>query len=237
MHAEIIQSKDRGSFDHGWLKTFHSFSFADYYDPKHINFGTLRVVNDDLVEPHNGFGMHPHQNMEIITIPLSGSLQHEDSMGSKGVITAGEVQVMSAGTGIVHSEKNPADVPVNLLQIWIFTNQKNVSPRYEQKKFDEKARIDNFQLLVSPDGRNNSLWIHQDAFLSRIKCLKEDSYNYSLYEEDNGVFLFVIEGSAEIDGKKLNRRDSISVTGESNISIKPKAGSEFLIIEIPLMHD
>jgi quercetin 2,3-dioxygenase len=237
MHTEIIRSEARGSFDHGWLKTYHTFSFADYYDPKHVNFGTLRVVNDDLVQPHNGFGMHPHQNMEIITIPLTGSLEHEDSMGSKGIIISGEVQVMSAGKGIVHSEKNPADIPVNLLQIWIFTNKKNVSPRYDQKKFDENAWIDKFQLLVSSDGRNGSLWIHQDAFLSRIKCLTEAKINYTLYHEDNGVFMFVIEGKAEIDGLKLNRRDSISITEETNISIQPQSGSEYLFIEVPMMHD
>jgi len=237
MHTEIIRSEDRGSFDHGWLKTYHTFSFADYYDPKRVNFGTLRVLNDDFVEPHNGFGMHPHQNMEIITIPLYGSLEHEDSMGSKGIIVSGEVQVMSAGSGIVHSEKNPADEPVNLLQIWIFSNKKNVSPRYDQKKFDENAWIDKFQLLVSPDGRNDSLWIHQDAFLSRIKCSTGGSINYAAYHEDNGIFLFVLEGSAEIEGQKLNHRDSISITDETNIKIQPKAGSEYLIIEVPMMHD
>jgi quercetin 2,3-dioxygenase len=237
MHTEIIRSQDRGSFDHGWLKTYHTFSFADYYDPNRVNFGTLRVVNDDLVQPHNGFGMHPHQNMEIITVPLTGSLEHEDSMGSKGIIISGEVQVMSAGSGIVHSEKNPADIPVNLLQIWIFTNKKNVTPRYDQKKFDENEWIDKFQLLVSPDGRNGSLWIYQDAFLSRIKCLKGEKINYTPYHEDNGVFLFVIEGNAEIDGHKLHRRDSISITEETNISIQPEGGSEFLFIEVPMMHD
>jgi quercetin 2,3-dioxygenase len=234
---DIIRSNDRGFFDHGWLKTYHSFSFADYYDPKRVNFGALRVVNDDLVLPHYGFGMHPHQNMEIITIPISGSLEHEDSMGSKGVITAGEVQVMSAGKGIVHSEKNPADEPVNLLQIWIFTNQNNVTPRYEQKKFDVLESIDKFQLLVSPDGRNESLWIYQDAFLSKTRCSSGNTISYPLYNKDNGLFLFVIEGAAEIDKISLKRRDSISVTGAGEIVIVPKTDSEFLFIEVPMIQE
>jgi quercetin 2,3-dioxygenase len=236
MQGEIIRSEDRGFFDHGWLKTYHSFSFADYYDQEHINFGALRVLNDDIVAPRNGFGMHPHENMEIITIPLSGSLEHEDSMGSKGVIVTGEVQVMSAGKGLMHSEKNPASELVNLLQIWIFTNQKNVTPRYEQKKFGEEECRDKFQLLVSPDGRNDSLWIYQNAFLSRIKCSSGEVVTYPKYNKENGVFLFVIEGSADISEFALNKRDSISVSGEENLVLKPRAGSYFLFIEVPMIH-
>jgi redox-sensitive bicupin YhaK (pirin superfamily) len=237
MKFEIIKSESRGFFDHEWLKTYHSFSFADYYDPNHTNFGALRVLNDDVIMPRNGFGMHPHQNMEIITIPLTGSLEHEDSTGSKDLIIPGEVQVMSAGKGIVHSEKNVADIPVNLLQIWILTNQMNVSPRYDQKKFNEQESINKFQLLVSPDGRDESLWIYQNAFLSRIKITREKPFTYSLYNQKNGVFLFTIEGGANIAGHILNKRDSISISGEKAIEIKPITNLDLLFIEVPLINE
>jgi redox-sensitive bicupin YhaK (pirin superfamily) len=236
MKFEIIKSESRGFFDHDCLKTYHSFSFADYYDPNHTNFGTLRVLNDDVIMPRNGFGMHPHQNMEIITIPLSGSLEHQDSTGSKDSIIPGEVQVMSAGKGIMHSEKNVADIPVNLLQIWILTSQMNVNPRYDQKKFNEQESINKFQLLVSPDGRDESLWIYQNAFLSRIKNTSEEPYLYSLYNQHNGVFLFVIEGGANIEGHVLKMRDSISISGEKDIEIIPIENLDLLLIEVPLIN-
>jgi redox-sensitive bicupin YhaK (pirin superfamily) len=235
IQADIIKSEERGFYDHGWLQTYHSFSFADYYDPKRINFGALRVVNDDVVHPNKGFGMHPHQNMEIITIPISGMLEHEDSTGSKGIITAGEVQVMSAGKGIMHSERNPANEPVNLLQIWIFTGKQNVVPRYEQKKFNKPAAGNTFQLFVSPDSRNDSLWIYQDAFISGIYCEANTTVTYPTYMEGNGIFLFVIEGSAAIENFSLAKRDSISIIEEKSISVYSREKSHYLFIEVPMI--
>ncbi len=235
MQAEIIKSEERGYFNHGWLQTYHSFSFADYYDPKRINFGALRVVNDDIVQPNKGFGMHPHQNMEIITIPIYGTLEHQDSTGSKGTIAAGEVQVMSAGKGIMHSERNPANEAVNLLQIWIFTAKQNVTPRYEQKRFDDKVADNNFQLLVSPDSRDGSLWIYQNAFISAIKCTAGTTTAYSPYSEGNGIFLFIIEGTANIQQYNLKKRDSISISKAKNIAVYSKEKSHYLVIEVPMI--
>jgi redox-sensitive bicupin YhaK (pirin superfamily) len=231
---EVIRSNERGFFDHGWLKTYHTFSFADYYNPQRMHFGMLRVVNDDIVEGNQGFGKHPHKDMEIISIPLYGSLAHEDSTGAKGVILSNEVQVMSAGTGVVHSEQNPSVERVNFLQIWIFPNKKNVTPRYGQKKFDEKDLTDQFRLLVSPDGREDSLWIHQNAFVSRIKSTTENELLYKPFETKNGVFLFVLEGKATLDSITLNRRDTLLANPDELVNIQPQPDSQFLFIEVPM---
>ena len=231
---EIIRADERGYADHGWLKTYHTFSFADYYDPERVHFGTLRVVNDDYILGHHGFGTHPHENMEIITIPLEGKLEHKDSTGNSGVIIPGEVQVMSAGSGIMHSEKNPGKEPVQLLQIWIFPNKKDVDPRYEQKQFNDQDCINKMQLLVSPDGRDDSLWIYQNAFLSRMFCDEEKVFSYNPYIKENGVFIFNLEGEIEIHGEKLNKRDTALVQPGSDIAIQAGNDSKFIIIEIPM---
>jgi redox-sensitive bicupin YhaK (pirin superfamily) len=236
MELDIIRSSESGYFDHGWLQTSHVFSFADYYNPLRMNFGTLRVLNDDYVSPYKGFGMHPHKNMEIITIPLKGSLEHTDSTGVKGVIQPNEVQVMSAGTGIMHSEQNPAAIPVNLLQIWIFPKEDNIKPRYDQKYFESDAYSDNYQLLVSPDGRNGSLMIHQDAYISRRFASNTESFVYKIHKEGNGLFLYVIEGSSVIEDKEIFSRDSALITNINvDFEISPSTNSFLLFIEVPLV--
>src|SRR6056297_746851 len=190
----IHKAKERGFADHGWLKTAHSFSFANYYNPEKVHFGKLRVLNDDIVAPSKGFGMHPHEDMEIITIPLSGALKHSDNMGNEGVITTGEVQVMSAGSGVLHSEFNASDSkPVSLFQILVFTDEKGHEPRYDQKKFNPENRKNKWQLLISPDGQNDSLWIHQNAFISVIDFEKEGTSEYKLKSEGNGVYFILVE--------------------------------------------
>jgi redox-sensitive bicupin YhaK (pirin superfamily) len=229
---EIIRSDERGFFDHGWLRTYHTFSFADYFNPQRMHFGMLRVVNDDIVEGNQGFGTHPHKDMEIISIPLYGSLAHKDNAGGEGIIHAGEVQVMSAGTGVMHSERNPASKPVNFLQIWIFPAEKNVVPRYEQKNFNTGVK-DQLQLLVSPDGREGSLWIHQEAFVSKINS-GSSALAYKPYLQTNGIFLFVLEGGANIDSLILKRRDTILVQPNESLNILPKPDSQFLFIEVPM---
>lgn len=231
---EIIRADERGYADHGWLKTYHTFSFADYYDPGRINFGTLRVVNDDHILGHRGFGTHPHENMEIITIPLAGKLEHEDSTGESGVIIPGEVQVMSAGSGIMHAEKNPGKEPVQLLQIWIFPNKRDVDPRYEQKQFNDEGCINKMQLLVSPDGRDESLWIYQNAFLSRMFCDEKKEFSYYPYLNENGVFIFNLEGEVEINEEKLSKRDTALILPGSDITIQANITTKFIIIEVPM---
>lgn len=235
MVIDIIKADTRGYADHGWLKAKHTFSFANYYNNERINFGTLRVLNDDIIAPYRGFGTHPHQNMEIITIPLQGELEHEDSTGMKGIIRPGEVQVMSAGKGVYHSEKNPSDEPLNLFQIWIFPNKQNVDPRYDQKKFDEAESIDINQLLVSPDGRNGSMWIYQDAFISRRICSDNKPFSYERYLSTNGVFAMIVEGEAIINGKKLSKRDALMVQ-DTDLTIIPGKNAKIIFLEVPMVN-
>jgi len=236
MKQLIHKASERGFADHGWLKAAHSFSFANYYNPEKVHFGKLRVLNDDIVAPSKGFGKHPHEDMEIITIPLHGALKHSDNIGNEGVITTGEVQVMSAGSGVLHSEFNASDSePVNLFQIWIFTDKKSHEPRYDQKKFNPEGRKNKWQLLVSPDGQNDSLWIHQNAFISVIDIENEDSVDYELKSEGNGVYFMLIEGSAKIEDKTLEKRDATGVweiLKPMKISFSEK--SKLLAIEIPM---
>ncbi len=232
---KLIKANERGYFDHGWLKTFHTFSFADYYNPDRMYFGKLRVVNDDIVQGYHGFAEHTHQNMEIISIPLSGKLEHKDSTGESGIIIKGEVQVMSAGTGVLHSEKNPVAEPVNFIQIWIYPDKNNVEPRYEQKKFEESGWINKPQLLVSPNSAEGSLWIHQKAFLSRLKITNQQSFSYNYYNENaNGLFLFVLEGKAVIGDVTCNRRDSLMFEPGEIPEIIPQEEIQLLFIEIPM---
>ncbi len=236
MKTIIHKAENRGFANHGWLKAAHSFSFANWYDPEKIHFGLLRVLNDDIIGAAQGFGLHPHNDMEIITIPHYGSLRHTDNMGNEGVITAGEVQVMSAGSGVMHSEFNASKTDeLNLYQIWIFTDKKGHQPRYDQKKFDPEKRIDNWQLLVSPDGRNDSLWIHQNAFLSVFDSKETLSTTYKLNDPANGVYFMLTEGEVKIDGQVLKTRDAIGVWDVLEpLEINFQQPSKILAIEVPM---
>lgn len=234
MKKIIHRSEDRGKAEHGWLHTNFSFSFAEYYDPEKMGFGLIRVLNDDIVEPGKGFGMHPHNNMEIITIILDGELQHKDSMGNGSVIKKDEVQVMSAGTGILHSEFNPSTTAaVSLLQIWIYPKEKNIKPRYDQKKFSATERKNKFQTVVSGISSNGPLYIHQDASLSLISLEKDNSINYENHKKGNAVYLFVIDGHISIDDEDLFRRDAAGISETDEIPFKAAENSEVLLIEIP----
>ncbi|MCU0417978.1 MAG: pirin family protein [Cytophagaceae bacterium] len=237
MATTVLHTADsRGTADHGWLQSFHSFSFAHYYNPDRIHFGALRVLNDDTVQGGNGFGKHPHDNMEIISIPLEGDLEHKDSMGNTTVISAGDIQVMSAGTGVFHSEfnKNP-DQAVKFLQIWIFPNVKNVTPRYDQQSLQLKDRENVWQQILSPSPNDAGVWIHQDAWFHIGRFDAHQSSTYTLKKQGNGVYVFVLQGSWSIEQTELNTRDAIAITDASTIhltALSPQA--EALIIEVPL---
>jgi len=231
----VHRAKDRGHADHGWLNAHHSFSFANYHDDEKVHFGLLRVLNDDIVAASKGFGAHPHDNMEIITIPLSGSLQHRDNTGRNEIILSGDVQIMSAGTGIVHSEMNPSPTEVvNLFQIWIFPKERNIKPRYEQKTFEPINRKNKFQVVVSPEQNADSLWINQDAWLSLADLDQKHELTYTRNLEGNGMYIMVIEGNVTIEGEQLNKRDAIGIANASSILIQATENSKILVIEVPL---
>jgi redox-sensitive bicupin YhaK (pirin superfamily) len=235
MKTIIHKANTRGYADHGWLKSYHSFSFANYYNPQRVRFGLLRVLNDDIIKPSEGFGTHPHDNMEIISIPIYGKLAHKDSTGNEKIITKDEVQVMSAGTGIYHSEYNASDnEDANFLQLWIFPKLKNITPRYEQKKFDLTERKNKLQLIVSPEKNNGSLRINQDAYLWLGNFEKGKNIKYSLKLNDNGVYIFLINGNAEIEGTILENRDAIGIEETENVNINFLENTELLIIEVPM---
>ncbi len=236
MNTILHNASQRGFADHGWLKAAHSFSFANYFDNEKIHFGKLRVLNDDLVAPGRGFDLHPHQDMEIVTIPLSGALRHTDNMGNEEIISTGEVQVMSAGSGIFHSEFNASKTnDLSLFQIWIFTNKKGLKPRYDQKKFDETERAGKWQLLVSPKGQSNSLSINQSAYISMIEFSEENNTDYQLKEQGNGVYFMLIEGEAEISGNKLQKRDALGIWNiMDSVDISFIGSSKLLAIEVPM---
>lgn len=227
-------ANSRGYVDHGWLKSHHTFSFANYYDPGRIHFGALRVINDDDIAGGMGFDMHPHDNMEIITVPLAGSLAHRDSLGSSGVITAGEVQVMSAGTGIRHSEFNASEGEnVQLLQIWVFPKIKNVPPRYQQIQLNPENMQNRFGFIVTPAPSENAAWVHQDTWFSLGNFEVEKTEKYTLQKSGNGVYIFIIEGQAEIANQKLQRRDGLGVWNVANFEIKIQPHSKILLMEVP----
>ncbi len=235
MKKVIHKAGNRGHANHGWLNAWHSFSFASYHDPEKVHFGVLRVLNDDTIAGGMGFGTHPHDNMEIITIPLSGQLEHKDSMGNTGIISKGEVQVMSAGTGIQHSERNKnQDEPLKLLQIWLFPDNKNVSPRYDQKTFDLEAAKNNLLTIVSPMGEKEGLNIHQKAWFSLGRLDRYFSTTYKLKDKKNGIYAFVIDGELSINGEKLSSRDALGITDAGEVDIKAESESELLLMEIPL---
>ena len=228
MKKEIYEAEDRGKADHGWLQSRFSFSFADYHDPNKMGFGKLRVLNDDIIAPDKGFGMHQHDNMEIVTIILEGALEHEDSMGNKEILKKGEVQRISAGSGITHSEINASKEKTKMLQIWIETKEQNIKPSYEQNKYEIKDN--EIKTIVSGKKQKNTLYIHQDAYFSIGKLNKNKSSEYKL--KTKMAYIFVIEGNVEIEKKQLSRRDAIGIKETDKINITAKEKSEFLIIEV-----
>lgn len=233
MKTVFHAANTRGHANHGWLDAHHSFSFASWYNPERIHFGMLRVLNDDIVSGGMGFGKHPHDNMEIITIPLSGALKHQDSMGFSEIIEAGEVQVMSAGTGIYHSEFNPnQNQAVNLFQIWIFPNRKQVEPRYAQRKYELQNGA--FSTLVGPENSGVATWIHQDAWLSMGEFAADSQTSYTIQSTGNGVYLMVIEGEIQIGDQKLEKRDAIGISQTEKVEISCKQNTKMLVIEVPM---
>lgn len=235
MKTILHKANSRGHADHGWLKTQHTFSFANYYNPERVHFGALRVLNDDWIAGGQGFGMHPHDNMEIITIPLSGVVEHKDSMGNHGTITAGEIQVMSAGTGIYHSEFNGDKTkPLSLLQIWVFSDKRNVTPRYDQISLANIEKDNELYQILSPSTDDQGVWIHQQAWFSLGNFTKEWEGSYKLHRPESGVYVFVIEGNAMVSGVELARRDGVGISEVSDIQIKTTVGTRILIMEIPV---
>ena len=237
MKTIIHKADTRGFANHGWLKSHHTFSFSSYQNPERMNFGKLRVLNDDVVQPKMGFGTHPHQNMEIISIPLKGALSHKDSMGNKRAIEVGEVQVMSAGTGLTHSEFNDSKTDdVNFLQLWIIPEEMGVAPNYEQRKFDVSARKNTLQTVVAPKDKleDNALPISQQAYIYRTNLDVGNSVKLSPKNADNGFYVFVTEGGVELSGNTLSKRDAIGVWDVDTIEVSAEENSELIIIEVPM---
>jgi redox-sensitive bicupin YhaK (pirin superfamily) len=235
MKPVLHKAETRGRSEHGWLHSRHTFSFANYYDRERMGFGALRVINDDIIAPGAGFGTHSHANMEIISIPVSGSLRHEDSMGHSQIIRQGEVQVMSAGTGISHSEYNASDSgPLNFLQIWVIPKQHDITPRYAQHEVPAQNREGRFQTVVAPDSEDGAMWINQDAWFSLGNFNAGRRDRYHLHANEHGVYFFVLEGAAEISGVRLDRRDGLGITESSETGIAATTDCELLVIEVPL---
>lgn len=228
-------ANSRGTANFGWLLSKHTFSFGRYYNPERINFGALRVLNDDIVEAGMGFGTHPHDNMEIVSIPLEGDLEHQDSTGNTEVIRTGDVQIMSAGFGLTHSEYNHSKAnKVNFLQIWVLPKERDIEPRYQQITFDPANRKNKLQTVVAPDD-DKALWINQDAWFTLTDIEKSHSVDYSLHKNGHGVYAFLINGEATINGESLTRRDAVGFTGVSNLNIKASKNSELLLMEVPMI--
>ena len=228
-------AETRGNANHGWLKANHSFSFAQYYDPERMNFGALRVLNDDTIAPGKGFGTHPHDNMEIITIPLKGDLEHKDSMGNVGAIKEGEIQVMSAGTGVYHSEYNKnKDKPINLLQLWVIPKTRNVKPRYDQKPLREYKKTNAFYQILSPNQDDGGMWIHQDAWFHMGEFNQTTETEYITKKQGNGIYIFVIEGVFKVGDQQLNQRDALGVWEVKKISFVAEPNSKVLLVEVPM---
>lgn len=228
-------ASSRGIADHGWLKSAHTFSFANYYNRARMNFGTLRVINDDYVEGGQGFGTHPHNDMEIISIPLEGDLEHRDSMGHGGVIRKGDVQVMSAGSGVTHSEFNAnKDQPVKFLQIWVFPRENSVTPRYGQLHIADYAKKNEFQQIIAPHEEEGSLWIHQDAWFHIADFEKGVARDYQLKKTGNGVYIFVIKGKAKVGDQILGQRDGYGIWEADSFTLEALEDSEILLMEVPM---
>ena len=231
----IHKANTRGNANHGWLNAFHSFSFGSWYNPERVQFGTLRVLNDDTIAGGMGFGTHPHDNMEIITIPLEGDLAHKDSMGNSAVIKTGDIQVMSAGTGVEHSEFNPnADLQTKLFQIWLFPKYRDVAPRYQQITLDKSLQKNNFAQILSPNQDDEGVWIHQDAWFYLSDFDNGFSKKLSLKKEGNGFYIMNIEGEIEVNGEKLEKRDALGIWNTNEIEVKATTNARFLVMEIPM---
>jgi redox-sensitive bicupin YhaK (pirin superfamily) len=232
----LYKSNSRGTADHGWLKSKHTFSFANYYNPERMHFGVLRVLNDDFVAPGMGFGTHPHDNMEIISIPLEGDLEHKDSMGNRTIIKNGDIQVMSAGTGIQHSEyNNSKNNPVKFLQIWLFPNKRNVQPRYDQLTLRKEERLGQFQQILSPDPNDAGVWIHQDAWFHIAQIEPGKELNYTLKKAGNGIYSFVLNGTIRIDDIELSERDALGVWDTKELNYSAITSSQVLVMEVPMI--
>ena len=231
----LHKAETRGNANHGWLNAYHSFSFASWYNPDRIQFGALRVLNDDTIAGGMGFGTHPHDNMEIITIPLEGDLAHKDSMGNTEVIKNGDIQVMSAGTGIQHSEFNPnADQQTKLLQIWLFPNKRNVTPRYQQITLNVADRHNKLAQVLSPNPDDEGVWIHQDAWFNMGNFDSGTETEYKIKKEGNGVYAFILKGNVTINGQELNSRDALGISETDTLNIKANTDAEFLLMDIPM---
>jgi redox-sensitive bicupin YhaK (pirin superfamily) len=237
MTTQLFESNTRGKADFGWLKANFSFSFGNYFNPERIQFGMLRVLNDDTIAGGSGFGTHGHANMEIITIPLEGGLQHRDSMGNEGVIGFGEVQVMSAGSGVEHSEMNASQKnEAKTLQLWVFPDTENVAPRYDQKSFDIENQINTFVNIVSPKDKNdgNALWVYQKTFFHLGIFDSNTTIKYEVKIPKNGVYLFLIEGEIEVNNQTLKARDAMGITDFDQFEIKISTKSKILLVEVPM---
>lgn len=231
----IHKAISRGYFNHGWLKTYHTFSFAGYYDKNRVHFGMLRVLNDDIVLPDEGFGTHPHDNMEIVTIPIYGELAHKDSTGNERIIHENEVQIMSAGSGLTHSEYNAShDREVNLLQIWVFPKEHDIEPRYDQKIFNPELMTNKFFTLVTPEKSDDTLWINQDAYFSIGILDKGKNLEYKMKKSGNGLYVFVMKGNITAADEVLNNRDGMGIEDVDAINITANEESKVLLIDVPM---
>jgi len=236
MKTMLHKADTRGHANHGWLDSYHTFSFANYHNPERMHFGVLRVLNDDTVAPGEGFGTHPHDNMEIISIPLEGDLEHKDSMGNVALIKKGDLQVMSAGTGVTHSEYNKnSDREVKFLQIWLFPAIKGVQPRYGQISLNDIRKENEFYQVLSPDKEDQGVWIHQNAWFHLGEFTGDTSTTYQLKNETNGVYAFVLKGEVEIEGQHLESRDGFGIWEIKEIDVIAHAGSNILLMEVPLL--
>jgi quercetin 2,3-dioxygenase len=235
MNTILHKAESRGHANYGWLDTHYTFSFANYHNPERMNFGTLRVLNDDFIAPGMGFGTHPHDNMEIITIPLEGALEHKDSMGNTGIIRQNEIQIMSAGTGITHSEFNKNDdAPLKLLQIWVYPNKRNVEPRYDQIILRSEERKNRLQQILSPSPQDDGVWIYQDAWFYIGNFDESFEISHHLNKAENGTYVFVIDGSLRLNGIKLDKRDGVGISNASEIKLTALSPCELLLMEIPM---
>ncbi len=235
MNTVLHKAETRGGADHGWLKAKHTFSFANYRNPERMNFGVLRVLNDDIIQGGKGFPSHPHDNMEIITIPLAGSIYHKDNMGNESKISSGDIQVMSAGTGVYHSEFNANNKKdLKLLQIWLFTNRRDVNPRYQQIPIRNISVKNEFYQVLSPNESDQGVWIYQKAWFHIGSFDEHVSKTYNIKDPKNGLYAFIIDGDAKIEGQKLNTRDGFGIWDKNEISIEAKANSKILLMDVPM---
>lgn len=235
MKTIVHKANTRGHANHGWLESYHTFSFGSYHHPQRMNFGALRVLNDDRVAGGRGFGRHPHDNMEIISIPLEGDLEHKDSMGNVAVIKEGDVQVLSAGSGIYHSEFNRnQDVEVKFLQIWIYPSRSQVSPRYDQISIRTMERDNQFYQILSPHADDEGVWIHQNAWFNLGKFSERLNVDYKFHSSEHGTYAFILEGEASVEGQKLERRDGLGIWDTDKVSMIAEKGTKILLMEVPM---